>query len=1347
MNKLDILENLSSIEKRKLLNDLMHKKGINRKVYPLTYQQKRLWYFNELEENKKNYNIPYSIMFDGQLSIPLLRQSIQQIVSNHESLRTHFIEIDGNPYQQVSPNLTVDIPVFDLTNLNRENQEHSINSYREQVANHIFDLRKGPLFQFLLLKLTENKHILILNFHHIISDGGSLKIFFEDLESIYTSFLTGNPECLTKAAFAYGNYAVTQQNSFHDRDFKQEKEYWRCKLKDANLLIDLPVDDKRPPVQTYHGENFSFVIPKHIKEHIVDLATQYNTTVYTVLLSAFGLLLNRYTSQETILVGTPVSLRDSKELERTIGFFVNTLVIKMDFSTEITFKQLLKLTREEIISSLENKNFPFEKIVEELKIDRNLSHNPIFQVMFSYEDSSRQIELPNLTATPEVITNGVSKFDLTLNIYQNADNLYADFEYNKDIFNRSTILRYSQHFLTLLKDITLNSNKSLHDLNILRDNEKDELLDLGNHQKTTYSNNFLVTDMVERIAKEKPNHKAICYESQFISYYELENKSNQLANYLLRRGIKKGSLIGIYMGKSIETFISIIAVLKAGGAYVPLDPSYPRERIQYMIQNSNLSTIFTKKSYLKDLNDINITKISLDTNLEFKNEPILKPNLNINVDNLAYVIYTSGTTGDPKGVMVQHNSLSSIANSWFNEFGLNELDVRILQIASPSFDVFTGDLIKVLVSGGTLFVCPDDFRIDFSKLYNLIRKNDINVLESTPMLIIPFMEYVYENQLDIGCLKLLIIGSDKLPAHEYKWLIEKFGNYIQIVNSYGVTEATIDSSYYQFKKEKKSLSQFTNTPIGKPLSNTSFYILNKHLHLQPRGVVGELFIGGRGVSKGYLQNSDLTSQKFIQNPFNTVEKIYKTGDLARWNDDGDVEIIGRTDDQVKLRGYRIELGEIEEALQKSQFVQDSAVIIQNGRLVAFIVPCENYNRSNMLHIKECLKQSLPNFMVPSVIVEIESIPQTPNGKIDRKHLQNTNTISASNSSGKNKFEILTESLPRTILEYEIQQMWKEVLGINNIRLMDNFFDIGGHSLLLVQLLAKIRKKYKVDIPLPSFYSNATIEDLSSIINGKINLETGSPLTCIQSKGSKTPIFVFHQIGGYWFRYLELIQQLGNEHPIYGLSISNPYGDYDNLIDIAFYYIKEIKKVQPEGPYILLGHSLGGNIAFEIGLQLQEIGEKIGFLALLDTYLPPYKTGISDFELLLDYIERYNLSAEQLKLFENMSPNERIAYILELGKKQNYLALDVDFEEMKRILTVYLKLNRALATYPKPLNLYKGDIHFFRAIKEDIDSTLGWDDHIDGDLNIHQINSTHGVMLTNPYVQEISKIIQKNIDKI
>lgn len=1332
------LINLNSSQKKALLKELMAKKQGN--LYPLTYQQSRLWFFNELEKNKQLYNIPYVVNMDGELDVEVLTKSINHIINKHYAMRTRFIEIQDKPWRKILNHIEVDVPFYDLSTVDNVQKEIKKKQLLESIVNHTFDLKKGPLFEFLLIRQDMNRHILVLNFHHIVSDGTSLKIFFNELQEIYTKGI-GNSN--TKKLLLN---IQDGSNELNNIEYQDKMNYWKNKLSGANFLLNLPLDQKRPSESTYDGENFLFEIPSDIKDELINISRKYNTTLYTVILSVFGILLNKYTNQDEILIGSPVSLRNSKELEKTMGFFVNTVVMKSEFKDDMSYIHFLEKTRYEVLDSLDNKDIPFEKIVEELNIKRDSGYNPIFQVMFSYESVIEKMTLGEIIMSPKVVNNNVSKFDLTLNIYETNSGLCGDFEYNTSIFKHETIKRMSKHFLNLLKEIVANPQKKLGRLNLLDRNEEQELFARGNHY--IESKSFpLLHDLISDSATSKSNQIAIYCNEESLTYIELEKRSNQLAHYLLSQGVGNETLVGIYMDKSIETFISMAAILKVGGAYVPLDPSYPLNRITYMIENSKLSVIVTKEMYVKKISDYDVRKICLDTeNLTV--QPENKLNINIRPSQPAYVIYTSGTTGKPKGVLVEHKSMASVAQAWLNDFKLNDFNVRLLQMANQSFDVFTGDFIKTIVSGGTLIVCPEEIKIDFYNLYHFIIKHQISILESTPALIVPFMDYLMEKKFTIDSVKMIIIGSDILLGSDYQKLIRNFGANINIINSYGVTEATIDSTYFYHEDGKKELRQITNTPIGKPLSNSKTYILDKKMQLQATGLVGELYIGGAPVSRGYLNNIELTNQNFITSPFNPKDTLYKTGDLAKWNRDDDLEIIGRADNQVKIGGYRVELGEIEEMLKKHPLIVDAAVIFRGKqkKLDAFIVNREDSILDSKT-IKDYLKKTLPYFMIPSKITKVKEIPQTPNGKVDKKLLESIEVVDMENNKKKNKFELLTEVLPRTILEYEIQQIWKEVLNLENIRLRDNFFEIGGSSILLVQLLSRIRKKYEVEIALSSFYRNATIEELAVLINDKNNQREHSFITCIQPKGDRIPIFVFHQTGGHWFRYLELVKHLGVDHPVYGLGICNPYGDSDDLIEMASQYIKEIKNVQPKGPYILIGHSFGGNIAFEIALQLQKMGEKIGHISLLDTYLPPYKTEVDDFELMLDYMERYNLNDEDIEKFRLMSYDDKLKYIIECDRKYGYLPLDIDFSEMDRILSINLKLHRALFTYPKPENLYKGNICFFRAIKEKIDSSVGWQEHIDGELLVREINSTHGVMLTNSYIIQIANIIKQTISNI
>lgn len=1345
LKKIDLVE-IDFEEKKKRLRELLKESKNFKKPFLLTDQQKSLWFFNEIAENKKLYNIPYSVIIEGELKEEAFAQSLKVFLNKNPITRTHFIEINNLPYQQLIQNFKFELPIVDLSKLDDLELNNKVEEYKNINKNHEFDLREGPLFNFILLKLNNDTFQFLFNFHHIISDGISINIFLEQLEKNYRSHIeTTSSESVEPLLDQ--NLVNFPKNISKDA-YNSQIEYWRKKLTGVEHVIDLPHDYNRKLNATYEGNNYVLQVPNDIKGNIYQIAREHKTTVFSLLLSVFGMLLSRYSKHQEILIGTPVSLRNTKELETSFGFYINTAVLRLDVTENLSFSKFLSNTQSEVLDVLKNKDISFDDVVKELKIKRTANHNPIFQVMFSHEHTKKEIKFADLLMKPEILSNNVAKFDLTLSSQETEDGLLLDFEYNTELFTIDTIQKYAEHYIQLLREVIQSSNKKLMEYKFLTQTEEQELLRLGNNDIVNPTNLPLLHNSLEKWAQMKPNEIAIWSQGKTITYKDLDEKSTQLSIYLAEIGVQQETLVGIYMEKSIETFIAIIAIHKAGGAFVPLEPSYPEDRIKYMIEDSNLKYILTKTSLTKFLTEFDLNIIAIDNEWKFTTNDInyIKPI--IGGENLAYITYTSGTTGQPKGVMIEHRSLSSMAQAYVQDHKIYEFKINLLQLANQSFDVFIGDLAKVLITGGTLFVCPDEIKIDFPNLFTFINEHKITFFDSTPALVVPFLDYVSEASLNFNSLKRVLVGADVFKLTDYKRLLKNYENRLDIINTYGITETTIDSTLFKMNVSKIDELNLINTPIGIPLSFTKVYILDGNLNLQPKNLSGELYIGGPSVGRGYINNNSLTNERFITSPFNENEKLYRTGDLVKWNQKGFIEIIGRNDYQVKVNGYRIEIGEIEETIKNSSNILDAAVVItRSNKINAFFVGKSDVETNLLIkQIKNKLRQNLPYFMIPNNFNRVEALPLTPNGKLDRKELGNRSLITETilEHKKKNRFEILTESLPRTQLEYEIQKIWLEILNLKTITLKESFFNIGGNSIMLVQLLAKLRKKYQVEIPLNVFYEDPSIQHLAEIIKNDTRMKQNSFITCVQKEGQGRPLFVFHQTGGNWFRYLELVKHLGSDNPVYALGISNPYGDSDNLKEIAAIYIEEIKKVQPVGPYQFIGHSFGGNIAFEIALQLQAKNEEVSMLALLDSLLPPFRKNVDEFELILDYMERYNLNSEEIEKFRNSDQKKRLELMLHLGIEKGYLPPNMELEEMEKTLSVNIKLHRALFTYPKPSTLFKGDIMFFRAIKEEKDALKGWDDFIEGIITLYDINSTHGVMLTEPSVAEIAREIKKKL---
>ncbi|MDP1513428.1 amino acid adenylation domain-containing protein, partial [Paenibacillus ottowii] len=965
-----------------------------RSFYPLSSAQKRLYVLHQFDPQDVNYNMPSVLQVSGPLDVKRVEQVFRQLIARHATLRTRFELIDGEPMQWIEDTVSFEVEytkvqaegaTTDTGRVTTDMYTMVSKEAQERVRRFVrpFDLKAAPLLRVGLVDLgvsgaeQEVQHLLMLDMHHIVSDGVSMEVLTDEFVRLY-----GGEE-LAPLRIQYKDYAVWQQSEAHQEWMQRQETYWLNTFRGELPVLDLSTDFVRPAVQSTAGDTIEFVLEPKVSERLKELAAQTGATLYMVLLAAYTTLLHKYTGQEDIIVGTPIAGRPHAELESLVGVFINTLAIRNYPSSDKTFLDYLQEVKEHALSAYEHQDYPFEELVEKLNVARDTSRNALFDTMFELKTLEQQeFELEGLTLSSYPLDNHTAKFDLSLEAVEQPEGMLCSLEYSTALYKPETMMRLAQHFAEIVRTIADHPQQPLAALNMVTAEEKEQLIhgfgEVGVRDVAAGEAGALFHALVEEQAQLVPDHVAVVYEKQQLTYRELNERANQLARRLRNEGIGRESIVGIWSERSVDMLVGVLAVWKAGGAYVPLDADYPSERIRFMLEDSGATVLLTQtglqegaQALLNEsqraLGDGNVkgelatavnvetmerdnlnegfglksdsksdsetasesaTKLRLQTMLALDDESLYTGDAtNIELINepqdLAYVIYTSGTTGRPKGVMIEHRSLVNTAAAYRRDYRLGEFPVRLLQLASFSFDVFVGDIARTLYNGGTMVICPKDDRLDFSRLHGWIRDYQITVFESTPALIVPFMQHVHEQGLDMSSLELLITSSDSCSVTDYRVLQEQFGAEIRIINSYGVTEAAIDSSFYD--EELSKLPSSGHVPIGQAWLNARFYIVDSQLNPVPIGVLGELCIGGTGVARGYLNRADLTAEKFVANPYVPGERLYRTGDLARWMPDGHVDFIGRMDDQVKIRGFRIELGEVEAQLLTVNGIQKAIV--------------------------------------------------------------------------------------------------------------------------------------------------------------------------------------------------------------------------------------------------------------------------------------------------------------------------------------------------------------------------------------------------------------------------------------
>ncbi|HEY9799815.1 MAG TPA: amino acid adenylation domain-containing protein [Leptolyngbyaceae cyanobacterium] len=1094
--------NLSAAKKAllaKLMQGKLQTNAIPRRqqsdLIPLSFAQERLWFLEQLNPNQPLYNEPIALRLRGILDIPALQKSLNEIVSRHESLRTSFTTINEQPAQIITPNLNLNLPIISLQSLNSSERENSVYSLAIEEASQPFDLGKAPLIRVKLLQLEETEYVLLLTMHHIICDRWSFAILLQELIPLYQAFSKNQPSPLTELPIQYADFAIWQKQYLTGEVLEKQTSYWKEQLANAPTLLELPLDHPRSPIMSNRGSKLSFKISP-LTQALKEISQQEEATLFITLLTAFKVLLYRYTQQTDILIGTTIAGRNREEIEKLIGFFVNTIVLRTHLDDRPTFRELLRRVRQVALDAYAHQDLPFEQLVEKLQPQRSLSHTPLFQVMFQLQNTPNQtLELPGLTWETLQFHNDTSKFDLSLTMVESEAGLIGHFEYNTDLFEADTITRMQGHWQTLLESIVANPDQEIEELPLLTVAEKNQLLE-WNHTQLDYTQNLCIHQLFAAQVEKTPDAVAVVFENEYLTYQQLNQKANQLAHYLQKMGVEPEVLVGICVERSLEMIVGILAILKAGGAYVPLDPAYPQERLAFMLEDAKLSLLLTQQRLKEWLPANQAQTICLDTDWQLIAQES-QENLNTKTtdENLAYVIYTSGSTGKPKGVLVQHISLVNYTISACQNYQINSGD-RILQFASICFDAAAEEIFPCLVQGATLFLRNDTMLGSIPAFFQHCQTWEITVLDLPTAFWHQMMGELLEQSLQLPeTIRLVIIGGEKaLPKYLAVW--NKYvGKKVELINSYGPTETTIVATISHLTQYQNK-AELSSVPIGKAIHNTQVYILDSYLQPTPIGIPGELYIGGLGVARGYLNQPQLTAEKFIPHPFSQQPetRLYKTGDLARYLPNGEIEIIGRVDYQVKIRGFRIELGEIEAKLNQHPSISAAVVKVWEDegdkRLVGYVSYHSN-SELTVTQLRSFLQEQLPEYMIPSAFVFLEALPLTPNGKIDRLALPKPEKLRPELAANY--------VIPQTQVEQKIANIWQKALKIDRIGIYDNFFELGGHSLLLLRVHSELREIFATDLSMLDLFRYPTISSLADYLHKLQNQITSTQNTNKQAE--------------------------------------------------------------------------------------------------------------------------------------------------------------------------------------------------------------------------------------------------------
>uniref|UniRef100_UPI000B1456B8 amino acid adenylation domain-containing protein n=3 Tax=Pseudomonas aeruginosa TaxID=287 RepID=UPI000B1456B8 len=1039
---------------------------------PLSYAQERQWFLWQLEPESSAYHIPTALRLRGRLDIASLQRSFAALVERHESLRTRIARMGDEWVQVVSADVSLALEVEVQRGLD---EQRLLERVEAEIARP-FDLEQGPLLRVTLLEVDADEHVLVMVQHHIVSDGWSMQLMVEELVQLYAGYSQGLDVVLPALPIQYADYALWQRSWMEAGEKERQLAYWTGLLGGEQPVLELPFDRPRPARQSHRGAQLGFELSRELVEAVRALAQREGASSFMLLLASFQALLYRYSGQADIRVGVPIANRNRVETERLIGFFVNTQVLKADLDGRMGFDELLAQARQRALEAQAHQDLPFEQLVEALQPERNASHNPLFQVLFNHQSEIRsvtpEVQLEDLRLEGLAWDGQTAQFDLTLDIQEDENGIWASFDYATDLFDASTVERLAGHWRNLLRGIVANPRQRLGELPLLDAPERRQTLSEWNPAQRECAVQGTLQQRFEEQVRQWPQAVALILDEQRLSYGELNARANRLAHCLIARGVGADVPVGLALERSLDMLVGLLAILKAGGAYLPLDPAAPEERLAHILDDSGVRLLLTQGHLLERLpRQAGVEVLAID-GLVLDGYAESDPLPTLSADNLAYVIYTSGSTGKPKGTLLTHRNalrLFSATEAWF---GFDERDVWTL-FHSYAFDFSVWEIFGALLYGGRLVIVPQWVSRSPEDFYRLLCREGVTVLNQTPSAFKQLMAVACSADMATQqpALRYVIFGGEALDLQSLRPWFQRFGDrQPQLVNMYGITETTVHVTYRPVSEA--DLEGGLVSPIGGTIPDLSWYILDRDLNPVPRGAVGELYIGRAGLARGYLRRPGLSATRFVPNPFpgGAGERLYRTGDLARFQADGNIEYIGRIDHQVKVRGFRIELGEIEAALAGLAGVRDAVVLAHDGvggtQLVGYVVADSAEDAERLREsLRESLKRHLPDYMVPAHLMLLERMPLTVNGKLDRQALPQPDA-----SLSQQAYRA-----PGSELEQRIAAIWAEILGVERVGLDDNFFELGGHSLLATRVISRVRQEQQLDASLKALFERPVLE--------------------------------------------------------------------------------------------------------------------------------------------------------------------------------------------------------------------------------------------------------------------------------
>ncbi|MEW1658553.1 amino acid adenylation domain-containing protein [Streptomyces sp. NPDC093707] len=1333
----------------------------------LSFGQRRLWLLDQLQPGRPDYNMPTAVAFSGPLDEDAVLAALTGVVVRHDVLRSRLTadgqEASQDGLRQVVEPAEVFVPErTDLSGLPREQARERAQELARQDAAASFDLGRAPLLRARLIRVADQEHLLVVVVHHAAFDGWSARLLWEELFTAYRDLTAGRAPALPELPVTYRDFATWQRGRMTGEVLAGELAYWRAQL--AGLApLELPGDRPRPPAPSGRGDQVAFRLPRPALERLRAVGQERNATLFMVLLAGFQALLGRWAGTEDVAVGAPIAGRGHAELEPLIGFFVNTLVLRTDLSGDPSFAELLDRVRKVTLDAYTHQDVPFERLVEELSPERDLSRNPLFQVMLVLNDDTVPApDLPGLEVAPLELGGGAAKFDLSLYLTEDADGLSGQAVFATDLFTRDTVQLLLRSFARLLAGAAAEPRRAVADLPLLDAAERRRVTDEWNAPAATGAPAAAgEPDRLHRLIAAQcartPDAVAVDDGQRTLTYAEFDRRTSRLAHHLRALGVGPDTGVGVCVERTVDLPVCLTAVLRAGGVYVPVDPDYPLDRIAFMTADSGVRVVLTSGAGRERIPAVEgVRTVDLDRDAELiARQPHSAPAAPVEADHLAYVIYTSGSTGRPKGVMVPHRGLTNFALDMTRRLQLTPADT-VAAVTTASFDISVLELLVPLTAGATVRVVDRESARDGGLLAKCLDDAGVTVVQATPATWHLLAETGWHGGVGVRGL----CGGEALPPA----LAERLRGTAEAVwNVYGPTETTIWSTAHRLPQTASGGPEAASVPIGRPLAGTRVYVLDGRMRPVPAGVEGELFIGGEGVVRGYAGRPGLTADRFVPDPFGRGGRLYRTGDLARWRPDGTLEYRGRGDDQVKVRGHRIELGEIESALARYEDVAEAAVAVHgqgvDASLVGYVV--WRPGGGDRARLTAFLRERLPHFMVPDVLQDLAGLPLTANGKLDRKALPAPELTCHSGP-------LLA---PRDRTELRMARIFERVLGVAPVGVRDDFFALGGHSLKAFALIEAVRRELGVSLPLHTVFRKPTVEALCEALpDGAatadrllVPLAQGGPEDQREETGepSGTPLFLFHPQGGDVCCYLELTRSLGGRRPVYGIEAVGYNTDEPPLRQVAAMadrYLAEIRQVAPNGPYLLAGWSFGGTVAYEIAARLEAAGEDVGFLGLIDSRAPGHRDGDTPQEAgqdgpagdrgLVRFGMAAGMKAEELR---GLDEEAVIAALVRKGHQDGRLPQRAETAAMRRMVQVSAANEQAAHGY-RPTGRLRCDLHVFTVgevhteLRTPLIDPEEWTERTGAAVHPVAIPGNHHTLMDAPHAARLAELLTTALEE-